>query len=128
MKITYKKGTKLVAYSLAALVFVSAITSCVKDNFDFDKLTGTEWNPNLAVPLIYSSLSIADMLAKQETQGLVTVDADNFCTLVYKSNLFSLVAGELIEIPNNQPPPYVATLNTGQISAFGLCGNCYSAV
>lgn len=113
---------KLLVYSLTVLVFASAITSCVKDNFELDKLTSTEWNPNLAVPLVYSSLSIADMLAKQESQGLVNVDADNFCTLIYRSNLFSLVAGDLIQIPNNQPPPYVATLNTGQISALGLAG------
>ncbi|MFY9311478.1 MAG: hypothetical protein WAQ28_20710 [Bacteroidia bacterium] len=122
MKLIERKRIKLVVYSLTALTFASAITSCVKDNFELDKLQSTEWNPNLAVPLVYSSLSIADMLAKQESQGLVTVDADNFCTLVYRSNLFSLVAEELIEIPNNQPPPYIATLNAGEISAFGLAG------
>lgn len=122
MKIIERKPVKLVVYSLTALIFASAISSCVKNNFELDKLTSTEWNPNLAVPLVYSSLSIADMLAKQESQGLVNVDADNFCTLIYRSNLFSLVAGDLIQIPNNQPPPYVATLNAGQISALGLAG------
>jgi hypothetical protein len=122
MKLIERKRIKFAVYSLTALTIASAITSCVKDNFELDKLQSTEWNPNLAVPLVYSSLSIADMLAKQESQGLVNVDADNFCTLVYRSNLFSLVAAELIEIPNNQPPPYVATLNTGEISALGLAG------
>ena len=121
MKIITKKRT-LAAYSLVAVILITTATSCVKDNFELDKLTSTEWNPNLAVPLVYSSLSIADMLAKQESQGLVVVDADNFCTLVYRSNLFSLIAADLIEIPNNQPPPYAASLNSGQISALGLAG------
>jgi hypothetical protein len=122
MKLNKMRFRNSVIYLFTAVVFLSTISSCVKDNFDFNKLTKTEWNPNLAVPLVYSSLTIADMLAKQGSGGLIVVGSDNFCTLVYKSNLFSLVAADLITIPNNQPPPLVASLNSGQISAFGLSG------
>lgn len=117
-----KKRTQLTVFAMVGVILITTVTSCVKDNFELDKLKGIEWNPNLAVPLVYSSLSIADILAKQESQGLIVVDADNFCTLVYRSNLFSLVAADLIVIPNNQPPPYTASLNTGQISALGIAG------
>lgn len=117
-----KRRTTIIAYSLVAVVMTFTLASCVKDNFELDKLMGVEWNPNLAVPLVYSSLSIADMLEKQGSEGLVVVDGDNFCSLVYKGNLFSLVAEELIEIPNNQPPPFVLSLDNGQISALGIAG------
>lgn len=116
------KLTKRIAFFLVIAVIVSSITSCIKDNFEFDKLTAIEWNPNLAVPLVYSSLSIEDMLANSTTEGLIVVGSDNFCTLVYRSELFSLVASEVITIPNNQPPPFSAALSAGQISAFGLAG------
>ncbi|MES2591286.1 MAG: hypothetical protein V4608_05335 [Bacteroidota bacterium] len=122
MKIINPKLTKRITFFLVTAVLVSSITSCIKDNFEFDKLTAIEWNPNLAVPLVYSSLSIKDMLAKNAAQGLIVVGSDDFCTLVYRSNLFSLVASEVITIPNNQPPPFSAALSSGQISAFGLAG------
>ena len=119
---TNKKRTTIIAYSLVAVTMLFTLASCVKDNFEMDKLMGIEWNPNLAVPLVYSSLSIANILEKNYSQGFVVVDADNFCSLVYKSNLFSLVAEELIQIPSNQPPPFVVSLTSGQVSALALAG------
>ncbi len=116
-KISWRGG-----YFLIALIFVFTTTSCVKDNFELDKLAGIEWNPNWAIPLVYSSLSIEDMLVKKDSQGLIVIDADNFCTLMYRSNLFSLIAADLIDIPNNQPSPLIASLDAGQVSALGLAG------
>lgn len=112
-----------IAYVLAATTVITGITSCVKDNFDLDKLTSTEYSPNLAVPLVYSSLSIADLLKNSEdASNLIQVDNTSFCTLVYRSNLISLTADELIQIPNNTAPPINAALSSSQISAFGING------
>jgi hypothetical protein len=118
-----KKSINTIVCFLFGVVLVSTlVTSCVKDNFDFGKLQAIEWNPNIAAPLVYSSLTIGDLVAKEGSGGLITVGSDNFCTLMYKGNLLSLKASDLIVIPDNQPPPYVATLNSGQITAFGLAG------
>lgn len=122
MEVLKRKRSRGINYFLIALIFVFTATSCVKDNFELDKLAGVEWNPNWAVPLVYSSLSIEDLLVKKDSQGLIVVGADNFCTLVYRSNLFSLIAADLIDIPNNQPPPLVASLDAGQVSALGMAG------
>ncbi len=111
--------TKLIASGLLLAVLISTQSSCVKDYFELNKLTKTEWNPNLAVPLVYSSLTIGDLL---KTGGMVVVGSDNFCTLVYKSNLFSLKASELITIPNQTPPPFSTALTPGEISAFSFAG------
>ncbi|MES2140708.1 MAG: hypothetical protein V4511_13450 [Bacteroidota bacterium] len=120
MKILKIKN-QLIGFFFSA-VLISILPACIKDNFELDKLTKTAWNPNLAVPLVYSSLSIEDLLAKQDNGGLIVVGSDKFCTLVYKGNLFSLIAADLITIPDQQPPPFSGTLNTGQISAFTFAG------
>ncbi len=73
-------------------ITVFTFQSCVKDNFKFNKLAQVEWNPNIAVPLIYSSLTIQDLLTQNDKDGLISVGADKFCTLIYKGNLFSLSA------------------------------------
>ena len=117
-----KKLTGKIAPFLLAAVLIFTISSCLKDNFELDKLTKTQWNPNLAVPLVYSSLTIEDLLAKKDNGGLIVIGSDKFCTLVYKSNLFSLIAADLITIPNQQPPPFSASLTSGQISAFTGAG------
>ena len=115
------KLTKWTAPFIFAYVLILTMPSCIKDNFALDKLTKTEWNPNIAVPLVFSSLTINDLL-KKDNGGLITVGSDNFCTLIYKGNLFSLKASDLITIPNQQPPPFSQGLTPGQISSFSFAG------
>lgn len=124
MKIVhFKKPTIVIASILFATIIISAIQSCVKDNFDLKKLASTTWNPNIAVPLVYSSLTVQDILTKHDTQGQIVVGSDNFCTLVYKGNLFSLQASDLIQIPNQSPTPYTSpSLTAGQIAALSTNG------
>ncbi|MFH1005255.1 MAG: hypothetical protein V1781_07160 [Bacteroidota bacterium] len=123
MKIdNFKKSTLLITYLLSAAIMISVIQSCVKDNFEFNKLTKTEWNPNIAVPLVYSSLTIQDILNRSNQQNQIIVGSDNFCTLIYRGNLFSLSASDLIQIPNQQPPSYSAPLSPAQIAVLSSIG------
>lgn len=116
-----KKSINWIVLFIFAAVWISLLPSCIKDNFDLNKLSTTEWNPDIAVPLVYSSLTIDDLL-KKDNGNLIVVGSDKFCTLVYKGNLFSLKASDLINIPDQQPPPFSASLSAGQISAFSLAG------
>ncbi|MEK6616115.1 MAG: hypothetical protein AABZ32_08405, partial [Bacteroidota bacterium] len=109
-----KKSTLLIASLLFMAIIVFTISSCIKDNFELDKLVKTEWNPNIAVPLVYSSLTVQDILTKGDQQGLIVVGSDNFCTLVYKGNLFSLLASDLLNLPNQSMPPTSASLTSAQ--------------
>ena len=59
---------------------------------------------------------------KTDHQGLIVVGPDNFCTLVYKGNLFSLEGLDLIQIPNQGPPPFSASLTPAQIAALSAAG------
>ncbi len=122
MKITTLKKSLLFASVLVAAIIISTLQSCIKDNFDFNKLAKTEWNPNIAVPLVYSSLTIQDILTKEDKKGIISVGSDNFCTLIYKGNLFSLIASDLIKIPDQSPAPYSASLTPVQITAFSSTG------
>src|ERR1035437_10877225 len=95
-----KKSMLLIASFLFMAILIFTIQSCIKDNFKLNKLAKTDWNPNIAVPLIYSSLTVQDILTKADHQGVVSVGNDNFCTIVYKGNLFSLKGSDLIQIPD----------------------------
>lgn len=109
------KNRRIPVVFSVCIVFIFLISSCIKDNFEFDKLAKTEWNPNLAVPLVYTSLSVQDILTKKDKTGVIKVDSANFCTLVYSGNLFSIVASDLVKMPDQSIPPYTASLDLSQI-------------
>jgi hypothetical protein len=85
---------------IVILSFSLILAGCIKDYFDFNKLAQTEWNPNLAIPLVHSTITIQDILYKSDQDGNIQVDGDKFCTLVYKDRLFSLQAKEFISVPD----------------------------
>lgn len=99
----------------AAFLVIILLSACIKDNFDFNKLAKSEWNPNIAVPLVYSTLTVQDILTKNDKSGVIHVDNNNFCTLVYRGNLFSIVASELVKMPDQDIPPFTASLDLSQI-------------
>jgi hypothetical protein len=109
----YKKILVKITSFILGIILIFGIQACVKDNFQLDKLAKTEWNPNLAVPLVYSSLSIQDILNKDKS-GLINVGNNQFCTLIYNGNLFSTTASDFIKIPNQQIS-YSASLDASQI-------------
>lgn len=116
------KSIALIATFIFAGIITLTFQSCIKDNFELDKLTKTEWNPNLAVPLVYSSLSIQDIITKGDKDGFISVGSDDFCTLIYNGNLFSLAAADLVQIPTQQQPNYSVTLTPAQIAALTAAG------
>ncbi len=87
-----KKGMIFIAFSL--FVF-----SCKK--LEFDKIASTAWNPNLAVPLAYSTFGVYDILALTDSNDLVITDPQSGeLSLVYRGELFSNTAQEVVQIPD----------------------------
>ena len=71
---------------------------------------------------IYSSLTVQDILTKNNQQGLVVVGSDNFCTIIYKGNLFSLSADTILQLPNQPMPAITASLTAAQIATLSTEG------
>lgn len=96
-------------------------TACMKDDLDFNRLKNVDWNPNLALPLVNTSMTFMDVLdANPEFQ--VVVDDNNFCTFIYSDTLYSLVASDIMKI-KDQALKYDFSLNSSQISLFANQGN-----
>jgi len=98
---TYRKfriGEKLPSILLAAMLIAIFQSSCskFKDDLDFSRLIKPDWNPEFAIPLVNSNLTIADFF--EDTSNLIIVTGDdNSLTFIYKSsNVVSAVAGDFI--------------------------------
>ncbi|MCX7954255.1 MAG: hypothetical protein N3A01_03585 [Bacteroidales bacterium] len=75
-------------------------SSCVKDYFDFDKLsTEITWNPTVAVPAVHSKLTLRDIIQDYDYQHLFVEDSTAFLYLIYNKEVFSYPAINYINIP-----------------------------
>jgi len=106
-----KKWTK----GLFLLTSLFLIQSCVKDLQDIDSIEVENWQPEVAVALVNTTVSIQDFLNDFDSQGYLDVDAENFMTLVYESNVFSVSGEEIIDIPDFTIP----MLDTSMVVPIG---------
>lgn len=95
-----KPQTYLLGINVIALLSILLIVSCFdKRDFEFDKIAAFEWEPNVAAPIIKSTLSMKDLISGADTNVLVE-DASNFLSIVYRASVFSERADEIISIEN----------------------------
>jgi len=91
-----KKWTK----GLLLLMSLFLIQSCVKDFQNIDNIEVENWQPEVAVALVNTTVSIQDFLDDFDSQGYLDIDDESFMTLVYESNVFSVSGEDIIDIPD----------------------------
>ncbi|MCB0480180.1 MAG: hypothetical protein KDC83_02055 [Flavobacteriales bacterium] len=85
--------------------------SCLKkEDFDFSKLSKTTWNPEVAMPLMYSNLQAVNVIAKADP-SVMRVDKENLVTLVYPGKTITVTGGEMFQLEDFTIP--VGPLSTG---------------
>jgi len=97
MKQYYSKTT---FFFVGLLTVILSFQSCVKEKIDVTKSGNSSINPQYAGALVYSSLTMADIMSKANKNGQIA-DSAGFLILVYKGNLFSLPATSVV--PNPMP-------------------------
>ncbi|MCX7696069.1 MAG: hypothetical protein N2Z72_00050 [Bacteroidales bacterium] len=89
------------------LLTVMLFFSCVKEEFDLDRLGTTDWNPNVAAPLINTEMSMWDVLMDYDSNEVFVIDSNKLLYLVYDGYYQSPSAENFIQlsdqfISNNQ--------------------------
>ncbi len=112
-----------------AIAAVLAIPACTEDYFDLDRLQegNTLWNPDLAIPLVFSNLTVEDIISNDEQNSYV-YDDDNFITLVYSRVVFSESLNEFMRIQTPQGLGTDITLNASEIATFTTNGQAQKTV
>lgn len=116
------RNKALLDFSVMCIMVVNFfLVGCVKDNFDLDRLEKSTLSPEIAVPLVYSSLSLSDILSNN-AKSTVVVDSNHFCTLIYKGELFSQIAEDLYAIPDQNTYQTIA-LTQSQVNLLASAGS-----
>lgn len=89
---------------LALLVLLTfTMQSCKKEYFELDRVKDPTWNPEVAIPLIASTIDAPDILDRVDEQDIITVldngTGRNLLALRYEKTVFSLTAEEWLELP-----------------------------
>ena len=85
---------------LILLIFylITVCTGCIKDDLDYDKLTSSSWEPDIAVPLINSELTFRDLIGITDSSAFQT-DTNHLVSLVYRNDIYNVYANEILTIP-----------------------------
>lgn len=85
-------------------LIVLSLSSCFSEIREtIDKTSNTSsitWAPEIAFPLIYSELGIEDLIQAKGDLVDHRIESDRSITLVYQSELFSLKAEDVFELPD----------------------------
>jgi hypothetical protein len=104
---------KQFSLALLSVMLLFVLVSCVKNEYDLDKLSDSKWYPTLAAPLIHSSLTMKNIIRDFDNTHIFVEDNENFIKLVYTGTVFSKTAEELIVIPNQSIAPFAQTFALG---------------
>lgn len=120
-----KKGNRLLRplalFALAAVI----LTGCYKETFDFDNMREDfiTWEPDLAFPIVYSTLTAQDIIAVADSTNIYQIDNDNFITLIYRKRIFSQTVNDFFQLPVSQSLNTVMNLDAAEITQFTTNGN-----
>jgi hypothetical protein len=90
---------KILPYA-GLLSFLLAFVSCMNDEWKAEKYDFTvRWEPGFEGPLIWSNLSIEDMLTKFDTSGYLLEDSSRFLYFIFDTSE-TLYAQDYLEIPD----------------------------
>jgi hypothetical protein len=85
------------------LLGILILPSCLPD-FNLDGEDLDDWNPNFAIPLLNTNLTLQDALDNFDTGGLISTNSDNLITVVYRGSRFSIFGGSFFNLPDFQVP------------------------
>ncbi len=107
------------------ILFLSIITfslfSCTDDYFKFDKFGVDDINPEIAIPLINSSLSAEDIFLSNEVGNDILPTPDGFVVLIYESGDFFIRPADIFQLKSQKGIEQLALTNSeiGQFTGNG---------
>lgn len=96
------------------------ISGCYKETFDFNDMKEDfiTWEPDIAFPIVYSTLTAQDIISIADSTNIYNIDADNFITLIYRERIFSQTINDFLQLPVNQTLSTSINLDDGEIDQF----------
>jgi hypothetical protein len=84
--------------------------SCVKDELDFEKISGTiDYDPQLHAPILRGSLTIADIYDAQDEDSVIVIRGDSIFLYLRQDTIETFSVADFVEIPDQGSQHYHIT-------------------
>lgn len=86
--------------SLAIASSIVVLSSCFKDDYDFNNVNLDDYNPSVAAPLVNTRLTLHDLIDEtlDSDSSVISIDEDSLLWVSYSADLFQLGIADLFEI------------------------------
>lgn len=86
--------------SLAIASSIVVLSSCFKDDYDFNNVNLDDYNPSVAAPLVNTRLTLHDLIdgTMDSDSSVISIDEDSLLWVTYSADLFKLGISDLFEI------------------------------
>lgn len=109
------------------LLFIGALIglqSCLKDNFNFDKLsTEAYWGPSLAIPIAEGRYSVFQYMQEFDSTHLLGLEEDGEVYIQYEKKVYSIYGEDVITLPGQTFGDY---FSSAEMDAVGFSGGTCS--
>lgn len=102
-----------IRFFLLISLFILLGYACKKDIFEVKEMGTNQWNPEIAAPVINSSVSMLDVTQEIDNQQW-QINPDNLVSLIYEEEIYSKTAQELIQVSDQ---------DTGSIVNWNIPGS-----
>jgi len=103
-----------------ACCLAAACSSCIKDDIDLDRIKSVQWSPDVALPLVNTTMTFHDILNRNQDIH-VQVDNTNFCTFMYSDTLYTISADRIMAI-RDQAVKYEFSMDNTLLTLFNVSG------
>ena len=92
---------KILLSVFLALLMVSCVRDILNTAEKAQNVTGIQWNPSIAVPLVYSRLGIKDALDQfGDSIDFLRVESDGGLTVFFSTEYETKTASDILQLPN----------------------------
>ena len=103
-------------FGLAIILILGATQSCKKISkySDPDLISPSSWDPQFAAPIAFAEFDVYDILARTDSNDVVVIDpTSGQIALVYKGEVTSINAEDIINLPNISDQVILSTTDLG---------------
>ncbi len=89
---------KRILFAVTAVTLL--LTSCFKDDYNFDNLDLENYNPAVAAPIVNTRLTLHDLVEEtiNSDSSIISIDEDSLLWVTYSSRLFQMGMSDLFSI------------------------------
>lgn len=95
-----KRTTRMKKLAIILLAVVAIVTSCMKEDYNWENINLENYNPAVAAPIVNTRLTLHDLIKDvlDDDSSVISMDEDSLLWITYSSDLFKMTLSDMFSI------------------------------